>query len=290
VSPVVQGLQSSEKPKIVVKLWLVRILSFITMTSHLMDAVNFVAQQDVDVLIAYSSPVLYIVYVEVCKLILPRENKENKHIFDILKLLHNLGLSFASLLMLIGILHTSYRSGKLVSVHAALCGPYVDEKYASLVGWYFYLSKYWEWGDTAFLISSRKEITWLQYTHHMSTAVLVFANIYPILSAASLLACFTNTFVHVFMYLYFAFPKGILKRYRQWITIIQIIQHCACLSGFLYIYANLDNCVTTTIGIEMSLMLYAMYLTFFVLFYIMQYVQNDVSKLNTVDKAGKKAK
>lgn len=242
------------------------------------EIVQFVLDKDLDTIIAYASPLLYMVYVEIAKLVLPYETKKSKPIFDVLKLVHNLGLAIASLAMLVGIIYCAWESGKLNSLHASLCGPFQDEKTAMLVGRYFYLSKYWEWIDTAFLITAKKEITWLQYTHHMSTAILVFANISPVISSASLLACFTNTFVHVFMYFYFAFPQG-LRKYRKWITTIQIIQHCMCLSGFTYIYLNLDSCVTTTMGIKMALALYAMYLTFFVLFYIVQYVQKGSTKV-----------
>jgi hypothetical protein len=239
---------------------------------------RLVLTSDIDVTIAYASPILYMVYVEVAKRILPVETKSSKPVFDILKLVHNLGLAIASLALLVGIIYCGLESGKFNSVHSALCGPFQDEYTASMVGRYFYLSKYWEWIDTAFLITGGKEISWLQYTHHMSTAILVYANTSPVISSASLLACFTNTFVHVFMYFYYAFPHGFMKKYRKFITTIQIIQHCLCLSGFTYIYFNLDSCVTTTVGIKMALMLYVMYLTFFVLFYIVAYVQNGDGK------------
>jgi alkyl hydroperoxide reductase subunit AhpF len=54
-----------------------------------------------------------------------------------------------------------------------------------------------------------------------------------------------------------------------------------CLSGFTYIYFHLDDCVSTPLGIKMALMLYVMYLTFFVLFYIVQYVQGGEKKKAT---------
>ena len=203
--------------------------------------IEFITSRDMDVAIAYGSPILYMVYVEIAKRVLPLESKENKTIFDSIKLVHNLGLAIASLVLLMGIIYAAYISRKFESVHAALCYPFLDEKLAMMVGRYFYLTKYWEWVDTAFIITAGKEISWLQYTHHMSTAILVYANIAPVISSASLLACFTNTFVHVFMYFYYAFPHGFMRKYRQWITTIQIIQHCMCLSGFTYIYFNLEN-------------------------------------------------
>lgn len=39
---------------------------------------------------------------------------------------------------------------------------------------FFLWSKYWEWLDTLFLHLSGKPISQLQYTHHMSTAMLVY--------------------------------------------------------------------------------------------------------------------
>lgn len=236
--------------------------------------------QDINYYVAYLSPIIYMIYVEIAKRILPTENSSNKRFIKNIRLVHNLGLSLASLLLFIAIIYSAYESGKFNSINAALCGRFNNEYLAYSIGWLFYLSKYWEWLDTAFLIIAKKEITWLQYTHHMSTAILVYCNISPILSSASLIACFTNTFVHIFMYLYFAYPKGIFYKYRQWITVIQIIQHIACLSGFIYIYFHLDDCYTTHIGIYMALMLYFMYLSFFLIFYIVQYVlRKDKKKL-----------
>jgi len=232
---------------------------------------------DWDSTIAYTSPIIYMIYVEIIKRVLPHENESNKSVISVIKVFHNLGLSIASLLMFVGIVHAAWESGKLNSLHNCLCLPFVDEEKAHLVGRYFYLSKYWEWLDTAFLVIGRKEISWLQYTHHMSTAILVHANVYPIISGASLLACFTNTLVHVFMYLYFAFPSR-FRAYRKWITKMQILQHFCCLSGFLYIYTHMDQCYTTALGIQMALALYAMYLTFFLLFYIVSYARDDKSK------------
>eukprot|EP01032_Pedospumella_encystans_P013749 gene13749-15817_t len=116
-----------------------------------------VVLKDMDTTIAWASPVLYMVYVEIAKRVLPYESKENKHIFHVLRLVHNVGLAIASLVMLIGILAVSHQSGKLNSIHAALCDPFLDVESATLVGRYFYLSKYWEWVDTAFLITARKD-------------------------------------------------------------------------------------------------------------------------------------
>lgn len=222
--------------------------------------------------IAYTSPILYMIYVEIAKRILPLENEKNRRIISCIRLMHNLGLSLLSFILCIGIIYSAYESHKFNSIFNALCSRFNDEFLAGWIGWYFYLSKYWEWLDTAFLIIAKKDISWLQYTHHMSTAILVYVNIFPLVSSASLVACFTNTFVHIFMYLYFAYPKSFLYKYRQWITNIQIIQHITCLSSFIYIYLHLDQCYTTHSGIYLALLLYFMYLSFFTAFYIVQYI------------------
>lgn len=101
--------------------------------------------------------------------------------------------------------------------------------------WAFYWSKYWEWLDTAFLILSDREISWLQYTHHMSTALLTYVNINPFISSIALVTIFTNTLVHTFMYWYFAFSKGVLRPYRRLITVSQTVQHFFVLLSLVYI-------------------------------------------------------
>lgn len=37
-------------------------------------------------------------------------------------------------------------------------------------------SKAWEWFDTALLVAKGKPVSWLQYTHHGSTAILTALN------------------------------------------------------------------------------------------------------------------
>lgn len=37
-------------------------------------------------------------------------------------------------------------------------------------------SKAWEWFDTALLVAKGKPVSWLQYTHHASTAILTALN------------------------------------------------------------------------------------------------------------------
>lgn len=228
--------------------------------------------------IAYLSPLLYMVFVEFCKHYLPRRTAENAKTIDMIRQLHNIGLAAASLYLCVGIAIAAYQSNKFASFDNLLCMRFNNEPVAYPFGWWFYVSKYWEWLDTAFLIIGGKEVSWLQYTHHMSTAILVYVNIHPIFSALSFTTGFLNTFVHIFMYYYFAYPKGIMRNFRKLITRTQILQHVLCLASILYMYSNLDNCYTTKSGLELALGLYIMYLVFFTLFYIAQYVKGGSKK------------
>ena len=110
----------------------------------------------------------------------------------------------------------------------------------------------------------------LQYTHHMSTTFLVYLNTYDFMNPHYLIAMGSNCFAHIWMYWYFAFPKGILKYVRVQITQIQIIQHIVCITTSIYI-ENLSNCNQNKYGNKVGLLLYSMYLFYFSLFYIKSY-------------------
>ena len=147
--------------------------------------------------------------------------------------------------MLIGIMLSAFWSGKLSNgLHGLICRSWgvehdsINPLHKSIFEWTlwgFYFSKYWEWLDTAFLILSAKDVSWLQYTHHMSTAFLTYINITPFFSSLAIVTVAANTFVHTFMYWYFAFSRGVLARYRMAIMFGQTLQHVMVLSTLVYI-------------------------------------------------------
>ena len=121
-------------------------------------------------------------------------------------MLHNSFLAIASLVMFLGVLK-----------HLAL--NWNDEKWDSSLlfcdktqalssrmdMWFyiFYMSKYFEFIDTLFLILKKKEVIFLHWYHHMVTPAIVwFAWYYDVTSAWY--GPLTNTFVHVLMYTYYA--------------------------------------------------------------------------------------
>jgi hypothetical protein len=180
---------------------------------------------------------------------------------------HNVNLSLLSAAMCALAFVGQIQTGKFDSVDAFLCKSYDNNWYTNLAGQAFLYSKYLEWGDTLFLQLSGKPISMLQYTHHMSTAVLTyFAFSRTIISPHGMMFLGTNTLVHTPMYWYFAYPNGYLHKYRRQITQSQIVQHVACLGTIVYTM-SLENCEHAEYANQLGLALYLMYLFYFVSFY-----------------------
>ena len=100
--------------------------------------------------------------------------------------------------MLIGITIGNYQTNKLSSINNILCKSYDNNYYSTISSQLFLYSKYIEWGDTMFLHLSGKKISMLQYTHHMTTALLMYLNTSYYLSP------------HIFVFMSLNCIKGVL--------------------------------------------------------------------------------
>lgn len=219
------------------------------------------------------SPLLYCGFIFLHKLFSPCPYST---IMKKIRLYHNINLSLISFIMMIGITYSTYYSNKFQSFNSLLCTPYnTNDSILILTFLGFLYSKYLEWIDTTFLYFGNKRITWLQYSHHMSTALLTYYNLD---SSLMFVPLFLNTIVHIPMYWYFAFPRGVLFKFRSIITQMQIIQHIICLLVLFYSYLFFDDCRQNPVGIIMGLFLYSMYLIFFILFYIDKYLSKKINK------------
>jgi len=206
--------------------------------------------------------------------------------------IHNIMLSILSFFMFVGTLYSLDNNKKLNSFDDFVCKPFAsNDNFTRLNVNIFLYSKYLEWGDTLFLHLSEKKITPLQYTHHMSTALLAYLNIIDYISPAIMVSMGLNCLVHIPMYWYFAYPRGVLQQYRQSITRAQILQHILVLSSIAYGgYYHRLTATTTILGVNGSntteiyceqnkygyisaLFLYLMYLIYFLLFYLSSYVK-----------------
>ena len=189
--------------------------------------------------------------------------------------IYNLYMSGLSVWMLYGITMGTHETSKFNSMYDFICKEYGYNYMIDVSTKLFLYSKYIEYLDTLFLVLSGKSISWLQYTHHASTAILMYNNINTAISPYISLFVMMNCFVHIPMYWYFAYPRGLLYHIRQFITMIQIIQHIIAVN-VLSITLYIEKCEQSYIGNRIGLLLYSMYLTFFVVFYMKKYIERKI--------------
>ena len=212
-----------------------------------------------------ASPVIYAGYVHVLQKIPPCPNNS---LMKLCRTAHNINLSFLSAAMFILCFIGQVQTGKMNSMDELLCKSYDYNWYIDVSMKAFLYSKYVEWGDTLFLQLSGKPISMLQYTHHMSTAILTYVGMArTVISPNGFVFLATNTLVHTPMYWYFAYPKGWLHKHRRMITQSQIVQHVICLSTLVYTH-YINYCQQAEYANEFAMAMYSMYLFFFVSFYI----------------------
>ena len=198
--------------------------------------------------------------------------------------IYNISLSVLSFFMMLGISISAVESNKLFSFHDMVCKPFTPSFTLSLSTQIFLYSKYVEWIDSFFLHVAGKKISALQYYHHMSTGFLFYLNIEnDYISPYVLIGMFLNSFIHIFMYWYFAFPKGILLQHRRKITQFQIFQHISCFVSILYAMSHAQNCVQNSLSNVVGLFLYSFYLLSFGHFYLNKYIHPSNENNITTD-------
>jgi len=218
-----------------------------------------------------TSPIVYSGFVY-CLQKLPQIPDNKVMIF--FRRIHNINLSVWSGIMLFLAIVGQFQESKFSTTDSFLCDSYNNNEIMNLSIKLFLWSKYVEWGDTLFLHLSNRPISMLQYTHHMSTAILTYVAFdRTIISPHALVFVGSNTLVHIPMYWYFAFPSGVLHKYRKLITQSQIIQHVGCLGVIVYT-SYIDNCKQAEYTNAFGFAMYSMYLFYFMAFYVQTYLSN----------------
>lgn len=100
----------------------------------------------------------------------------------------------------------------------------------------FYLSKFVEYIDTVFLILRKKQVIFLHWYHHMVTCTIVWTSWLYQVPADQWIGPLTNTFVHIFMYAYFALTEvGLSRKWGKYITMVQLAQFYLCVAAFVIV-------------------------------------------------------
>ena len=112
------------------------------------------------------------------------------------------------------------------SVDVFFCMPIGIERSGRLFFWsyVYYLSKYYEFLDTALLLLKAKPASFLHVFHHTLVVMMAWLWLY---SAQTLQwgGLLTNTAVHVVMYLYYyETTQGRFPWWKKYITSFQIVQ------------------------------------------------------------------
>jgi len=127
----------------------------------------------------------------------------------------------------------------------------------------FYWSKYLELIDTFVLVVKQKPLDFLHVFHHSTTGTLGFVSRFQPLC----LGVYTNTFIHIGMYLHFARP---VRALRPIITTLQIVQFLWVLSVYniwIVFYSSL-----TLQDVAFQNGCYFVYLAFFCQFFYRNYI------------------
>jgi len=171
-----------------------------------------------------------------------QESMRNRKAFDLKKAVavHNFILCGISILMFVGITFELIRYSINISrkgnsaVEALFCDSHHQLVRGPLIGWFyiFYLSKYYEYGDTLFLVLKKKPLIFLHVYHHCTTALLVFVNL-DFEAAMQWCPIAANSFVHIPMYYYYGMSSlGYRVWWKKYITVIQIVQFVTSLTVF----------------------------------------------------------
>lgn len=204
---------------------------------------------------------------------------------------HNFGLSVLSGWMLFGAVKGLYANflRHESDLHLIWCnepstendfhGKFIEGKLtegtSTFFKWFFF-SKFVEYGDTLFLILRRGyafKVRWyLQLWHHATTAGVAWCG-WWFNAPFAWLGIISNTFVHVFMYFYFAIVT-IDRRWRQvghFVTYAQIVQLFLCVAGAwsLFVLQPVFRCVQVGENLVPYTFIGAVYTSYLVLFGLM---------------------
>lgn len=190
-------------------------------------------------------------------------------------ILHNVILSIASLIMNLHVTRALFSVMRTQHWHASFCTPYKIPLPKPLLSsiYFFYLSKFHELLDTFILLLRNKPLTLLHVWHHSSVIFSVWGWLEYGVTIGGYGVWF-NTFVHIFMYAYFALRLARIRLpFKRIITLTQIVQFMtgfATLIPFTWLYITKGACNGVP-GLIFTAFINGSYLILFIRFYSRSY-------------------
>jgi len=201
-----------------------------------------------------------------------------------LMVIHNYFLSYLSCLMLFAVLREIFFLAKDSGFEGAMCDSQKNQIKTNIYFWYyvFYLSKVYEFIDTAILILRKKNLIFLHVYHHVTTLLLCWYCLYDNLSI-QWLSTAANTLVHVFMYYFYACQSlNINVWWKKYLTSLQILQFIlddsANLSWAYYTVIEGKSCSGSWSGFWFGVLLIGSFLVLFIQFYKKTYSEKGKEK------------
>jgi len=243
---------------------------------------EFEYQSGVTALSAWHWPVILCSFYLISVYLL-RNYMKDKQVFDLywLRVVHNAFLSFASFVMVCGVLKEIAYVAQNYGVEALLCDENARQSEGNLFFWYyvFFLSKFYEFIDTYILCLRKKPITFLHCFHHFITAFLCWVGLYSKMAPQWIVISLNGT-IHVFMYYYYlAQTLGFDVWWKKYLTTGQIIQFCLDLIGigtwWYYFLVEERNCSGNIPSLFFANFVLGSFLLLFLNFYRKTYNRKD---------------
>lgn len=196
-----------------------------------------------------------------------------------LAIIHNIILSIASFIMNLHVTHALISISRTQHWHASFCTPYKTPLPKPLLSslYLFYLSKFYELLDTFILLLRNKPLTLLHVWHHSSVIFSVWGWLEYGVTVGGYGVWF-NTFVHIFMYAYFALRLARIRLpFKRIITLTQIVQFVtgfASLIPVTWLYKTRGKC-NGLLGLIVTSFINGSYLLLFLRFYSKSYKSNS---------------